>query len=59
MSNGKLLIINGPGLSDLSDHNEVANDDLSLSVIEQKCIETSGNLVSKWIFVKMMMNLSF
>ena len=42
MSNGKLLIINGPGLSDLSDHNEVANDDLSLSVIEQKCIETSG-----------------
>ena len=27
MSNGKLLIINGPGLSDLSDHNEVANDD--------------------------------
>lgn len=42
MSIGKLLIINGPGLSDLSDHNEVANDDLSLSVIEQKCIETSG-----------------
>ena len=42
MSNGKLLIINGPGLSDLSDHNEVANDDLSLSDIEQKCIETSG-----------------
>ena len=35
MSNGKLLIINGPGLSDLSDHNEEANDDLSLSVIEQ------------------------
>ena len=42
MSNGKLLIINGPGLSDLSDHNEAANDDLSLSSIEQKCIETSG-----------------
>ena len=36
MSNGKLLIINGPGLSDLSDHNEVANDDLSLSSYRAK-----------------------
>jgi 3-dehydroquinate dehydratase-2 len=44
MSNGKLLIINGPGLSDLSDHNETANDDLSLAVIEQKCIETSREM---------------
>ena len=44
MSNGKLLIINGPGLSDLSNHNETANDDLSLAVIEQKCIETSREM---------------
>ena len=44
MSNGKLLIINGPGLSDLSDHNETVNDDLSLAVIEQKCIETSREM---------------
>ena len=44
MSIGKLLIINGPGLSDLSDHNETANDDLSLAVIEQKCIETSREM---------------
>ena len=42
MSNGKLLIINGPGLSDLSSDNVSANEDLSLSGIEQKCIETSG-----------------
>ena len=42
MSNSKLLIINGPGLSDLSSDNVTANEDLSLSGIEQKCIETSG-----------------
>ena len=41
MSRSKILIINGPGLSDLSVHNEIAYDGLSLSSIEQKCIETS------------------
>ncbi|MEC7596545.1 MAG: type II 3-dehydroquinate dehydratase [Pseudomonadota bacterium] len=40
MSNGKLLIINGSGLSDLSDHNEIVYDGLSLADVEQKCIKT-------------------
>ena len=40
MSNGKLLIINGSGLSDLSDHNEIVYDGLSLADIKQKCIKT-------------------
>ena len=40
MSNGKLLIINGPGLSDLSELNETVHDDLSLADVKQKCIKT-------------------
>ena len=40
MSNGKLLIINGPGLSNLSELNEKVHDGLSLADIEQKCIKT-------------------
>ena len=45
MSNSKLLIINGPGLSDLSNYNECQlMIDLSLSGIEQKCIETCESL---------------
>ena len=40
MSNGKLLIINGPGLSDLSELNEKVHDGLSLADVEQKCIKT-------------------
>ena len=40
MSNGKLLIINGPGLSDLSELNEKVHDGLSLADVKQKCIKT-------------------
>jgi len=40
MSNGKLLIINGPGLSDLSELNETVHDGLSLADVKQKCIKT-------------------
>jgi len=40
MSNGKLLIINGPGLSDLSELNETVHDGLSLADLKQKCIKT-------------------
>ena len=40
MSNGKLLIINGPGLSDLSELNEKVHDGLSLADVKQKCITT-------------------
>jgi len=40
MSNGKLLIINGPGLSDLSELNDVVHDGLSLADVQQKCIKT-------------------
>ena len=40
MSNGKLLIINGPGLSDLSELNQTVHDGLSLADVKQKCIKT-------------------
>ena len=40
MSNNKLLIINGPGLSDLSNCNEIGYDDLTLDIVQQKCSET-------------------
>jgi 3-dehydroquinate dehydratase-2 len=39
MSNNKLLIINGPGLSDLSNYNEIGYDDLTLAIVQQKCSE--------------------
>jgi|TARA_B100000470_G_C19757430_1_gene376671 3-dehydroquinate dehydratase II len=37
MSNKKLLIINGPGLSDLSNYSVLGYDDLSLDILKQKC----------------------
>ena len=40
MSNNILLIINGPGLSDLSNCNEIGYDDLTLDIVQQKCSET-------------------
>ena len=40
MSNNKLLIINGSGLSDLSNCDETAYDDLTLDIVQQKCSET-------------------
>ena len=42
--NNKLLIINGPGLSDLSNFNEFGYDDLTLEKVQQKCIETCESL---------------
>ena len=44
MSNNKLLIINGPGLSDLSNCNEIGYDDLTLDAVQQKCSETCESL---------------
>lgn len=44
MSNNKLLIINGPGLSDLSNCNEIGYDDLTLDTVQQKCSETCESL---------------
>ena len=44
MSNNKLLIINGPGLSDLSNFNEIGYDDLTLDAVQQKCSETCEGL---------------
>ena len=42
--NNRLLIINGPGLSDLSNYNETGYDDLTLDAVEQKCSETCEGL---------------
>ena len=42
--NNRLLIINGPGLSDLSNFNEFGYDDLTLEQVQQKCIETCESL---------------
>ena len=40
MNNNKLLIINGPGLSDLSNLNEMGYGHLTLDMIRKKCAET-------------------
>ena len=42
--NNRLLIINGPGLSDLSNFNEFGYDDLTLEKVQQKCLETCESL---------------
>ena len=42
--NNRLLIINGPGLSDLSNYNETGYDDLTLDAVQQKCSETCEGL---------------
>ena len=42
--NNNLLIINGPGLSDLSNYNEMGYDDLTLDAVQQKCSETCEGL---------------
>ncbi len=39
MSNNRLLIINGPGLSDLSNYNETAHDGLTLAAVQKKCAQ--------------------
>ena len=40
MNNNKLLIINGPGLSDLSNLNEMGYGHLTLDMVRKKCAET-------------------
>ena len=40
----KLLIINGPGLSDLSNFNEFGHDNLTLEKVQKKCLETCDSL---------------
>jgi 3-dehydroquinate dehydratase-2 len=42
--NNRLLIINGPGLSDLSNFNEFGHDDLTLENVQKKCLETCESL---------------
>ena len=42
--NNRLLIINGPGLSDLSRFNEFGHDDLTLEKVQKKCLETCESL---------------
>ena len=42
--NNRLLIINGPGLSDLSNFNEFGYDDLTLEKVQKKCLETCESL---------------
>ena len=42
--NNRLLIINGPGLSDLSNYNETGYDNLTLDAVQQKCSETCEGL---------------
>ena len=40
MKNNKLLIMNGPGLSDLSNFNEMGYGHLTLDIVRKKCSET-------------------
>jgi 3-dehydroquinate dehydratase len=40
MNNNKLLIMNGPGLSDLSNFNEMGYGHLTLDIVRKKCAET-------------------
>ncbi len=40
MNNNKLLIMNGPGLSDLSNFNEMGYGHLTLDIVRKKCSET-------------------
>ena len=40
MKNNKLLIMNGPGLSDLSNYNEMGYGNLTLDIVRKKCAET-------------------
>ena len=40
MNNNKLLIMNGPGLSDLSSFNEMGYGHLTLDTVRKKCAET-------------------
>ena len=44
MNNNKLLIINGPGLSDLSNFNDYGYEDLTLKKLQKKCLETCKSL---------------
>lgn len=48
--NNRLLIINGPGLSDLSNFSEYGHDDLTLEKVQQKCLETCESLGLSLVF---------
>jgi len=50
--NNRLLIINGPGLSDLSNYNETGYDNLTLDAVQQKCSETCEGLGLEMDFCK-------
>ncbi|HIL43058.1 MAG TPA: type II 3-dehydroquinate dehydratase [Gammaproteobacteria bacterium] len=40
MNSNKILILNGPGLADLSNCNEIGHDNLTLDIVQEKCSET-------------------
>ena len=50
MKNNKLLIMNGPGLSDLSNFNEMGYGHLTLDTVRKKCAETCKTLGLKMDF---------
>ena len=50
MKNNKLLIMNGPGLSDLSNFNEMGYGHLTLDIVRKKCAETCKILGLKMDF---------
>jgi len=50
MNNNKLLIMNGPGLSDLSSFNEMGYGHLTLDIVRKKCAETCKILGLKMDF---------
>jgi len=52
--------MNGPGLSDLSNFNEMGYGHLTLDIVRKKCAETCKIFEAlKWIFAKLMMRLSY
>jgi len=50
MKNNKLLIMNGPGLSDLSNFNEMGYGHLTLDIVRKKCAQTCKILGLKMDF---------
>jgi len=50
MNNNKLLIMNGPGLSDLSNFNERGYGHLTLDIVRKKCAETCKIFNLKMVF---------
>jgi len=50
MNSNKLLIMNGPGLSDLSNFNERGYGHLTLDIVRKKCAETCKIFNLKMVF---------